>query len=74
MEEKNVAQKTDTSTEKDAAESQEEKLANLEKEVASIKGKIKECTQGMMEAQNTLAKVGELYFYVCVCVCGKNVF
>lgn len=44
-------------TEESAAVSQEEQLTNLENEVASIRSKMKECTQGMLDAQNTLAKL-----------------
>lgn len=54
-----TTQKNEASTEKDATISREEQLASLEKEVSSIKSKIKECTQGMQDSQNTLAKLTE---------------
>lgn len=68
VEGKKIAQKNGAGTKEDAAMSREEQLASLEKEVSTIKSKIKECTQGMQDAQNTLAKVVELYFSLsCHC-------
>ncbi|XP_045127195.1 coiled-coil domain-containing protein 22 homolog isoform X2 [Portunus trituberculatus] len=57
MEEKNTDQKAAARIEESAAKSREECLTNLEKEVANIKSKISECTQGMKDAQDTLAKL-----------------
>lgn len=59
-----VTQKDQTATEESKAISQEEQLASLEQEVANIRSKIKDCTQGMQESQNTLAKVTRLCFMV----------
>lgn len=52
-----VAPQDQGATEESAAVSQEEQLTKLENEVASIRSKMKDCTQGMLDAQNTLAKV-----------------
>lgn len=57
MEGKTTDQKAAASSEEDAARSREERLASLEEEVANIKNKINECTQGMEDAQDTLAKL-----------------
>ncbi|MPC87018.1 hypothetical protein E2C01_081867 [Portunus trituberculatus] len=65
MEEKNTDQKAAARIEESAAKSREECLTNLEKEVANIKSKISECTQGMKDAQDTLAKVGDSCLQSC---------
>ncbi|XP_063842277.1 coiled-coil domain-containing protein 22 homolog [Scylla paramamosain] len=57
MEGKTTDQKAAASSEEDAARSREERLASLEEEVANVKNKINECTQGMEDAQDTLAKL-----------------
>ena len=65
MEEKNTDQKTAEKSKEDAAKNREERLTKLEEEVANIKNKISECTQGMKDAQDTLAKVGNICFQSC---------
>lgn len=56
-------------TEESATVSQEEQLTNLENEVASIRSKMKDCTEGMLDAQNTLAKVTNLSIFLALNTC-----
>lgn len=58
-----------TASEESAAASQEEQLTNLENEVASIKSKMKDCTQGMLDAQNALAKVTNFGIFLAPNTC-----
>lgn len=58
-----------TASEESAAVSQEEQLTNLENEVASIKSKMKDCTQEMLDAQNALAKVTNLGIFLTLYTC-----